>query len=320
MDSRRAKLVHTSWLNDHSVLNRFANGIGADRKLGYVTPEQVERWFVAQTNQKPSSYNKIYGRVKGFLVYCQRHGWVREDLMVDVGTMTVPRMERFRLAPDQLVAFLDVVSDPRERALIAVCLNTALRSSEVTALRIKDVDLSDRELYVVRQKSKSDDRLKITPALDRELRQWLTIYANSLNEPLNGDMYLFPARRPPHSQGSPDGYVMVLGSLRPYARLNKPHSIVQRALRDFGVEVQPGEGVHTLRRSVARAFFDLYSEKSYDGTLRATAALLGHKSTATTELYLGIDGDRRRRDQMMSLDFLPFDQGSTVVSLRAASS
>jgi len=115
--------------------------------------------------------------------------------MVDVGTMAVPRMERFRLAPDQLVAVLDVVSDPRERALIAVCLNTALRSSEVTALRIKDVDLSDGELYVVRQKSKSDDRLKITPALDRELRQWLTTYATA-----STSLSCWPTSTDPHQQ------------------------------------------------------------------------------------------------------------------------
>lgn len=78
--------------------------------------------------------------------------------------------------------------------------------------------------------------------------------------------------------------------------MTHPERVVQDALRMAGVRVEPGEGVHTLRRSVARGFFDAAAEAGYDGALRTTAALLHHQSTQTTELYLGIAADRLRRD------------------------
>src|SRR6185437_10188748 len=169
MESRHT-LAHTSWLNDHSVLRRFAQGVGSDRHLGSVTPERVERFLASISGQKPMSYNKIRSRVSLFLTYSERHGWVRNDLLVDVEKMRVPRVERFRLAPTELVSFLDVIEDPRDRGLVATAMNTALRGGEITTLRIKDLDLEDGELYVMRSKSQRDDRLVLTPALDRELR------------------------------------------------------------------------------------------------------------------------------------------------------
>jgi len=60
------------------------------------------------------------------------------------------------------------------------------------------------------------------------------------------------------------------------------------------------EGCHTLRRSVARAYFDgLRTELGYDHALREVAALLHHKSTRTTENYLGVTADKIMRDERM---------------------
>ena len=86
------------------------------------------------------------------------------------------------------------------------------------------------------------------------------------------------------------------GPLKPYERLSKPATIIQKALRASGIELSPGEGLHTIRRSVARAFFEREAAKGNDIALRATSALLHHSSTQVTEIYLGLNHERVRRN------------------------
>lgn len=309
-------------MNDRSVLRRFAETVGADRHIGYLTFRNVEDYFIkVSETQKPSSYNKVLQRVRLFLTWARRQGWVKDDLTADIRSRRVPHVERLRLSGDQLVQLLDVPNDPRDRAFLATAMNTALRSSEIRNIHIKDLDLDLGELYIYRTKSSHDDRLPLTATLEKELRRWLTTYTNLVG-PLDGEMYLFPARHSPRMTTRKDErgmQVQILGELRPWNELKHAHRVVQRALRQFGFTITTQEGLHTVRRSVARAFFEDSADKGFDVALRATATLLGHKSTQTTEIYLGLDHDRRRRDAIMrGQDFLPFSKANNVIPLRAA--
>ena len=315
--------------NDRSVLQRFIRGVGDDRQIGNVTPLQVERWFAtecAMTNKKESSYNKARQRVGLFLRYCARHGWVRLDLLQDVRKKDEPKVERVRLDPDAMLRLLDVVSDPLERGLIACAINTGLRAGEITRIKIKDVDLNLGEIYVFRSKTKGDDRIPITARLDQELRRWMTSYSRELGEvTLVNEMLLFPARHAPRLAGGNEPgepRIMRLGALQPYRANGHPARIIQRALPKVGITVTFQEGLHTVRRSTARALFEYISANSgqpgYDSALRVTASFLGHASTATTELYLGLSGDRRKRDEILrGNDFLPPDRVPNVIQIRA---
>jgi integrase len=312
----RHHLSANTLMNDRSVLHRFIRGLGEQRQIGNITPQQVERWFAVEcvaANPKPSSYNKVRQRVGGFLQYCARHGWVKTDVMRDVGKKSVPQIERQRLDPDQMLQLLDAVVDPRERGLLACAMHTGLRASEITTIKLRDVDLDRGEIYFFRAKTASDDRLPITAGLDRELRRWMTHYANELGDaPMAPKMLLFPARRPPRLRGGNvpgEPRIMRLGDLQPFKAIAHPQRIVQKAMRAIGFDVTFQEGLHTLRRSAARALFDHITEHAgepgYDSALRTTASFLGHKSTTTTELYLGLSGDRRKRDAILrASDFL----------------
>jgi integrase len=248
-------------------------------------------------------------------------------LLQDVGKKTVPQVERRRLAPDEMLQLLEAVVDPRERGLIACSMNTGLRAGEITSITIGDVDLELGEIYLFRSKTSSDDRLPITARLERELRAWLTAYARELAEqPMRADMLLFPARTAPRLRGGNrpgEPRIMLLGALQPYKPIGHPQRIIQRAMRAVGFEVTFQEGLHTLRRSAARALFEHItahaSEPGYDSALRTTASFLGHKNTTTTELYLGLSGDRRKRDAILrGKDFLPPDRTERVIHIRAA--
>jgi integrase len=312
--------------NDRSCLDRLARSVGPDRQVGNIKATDIQNFFREFDGQAPASWNKSKQRVAGFLAFCQRQQWVVGDWLGDVPKKKTVRRERLRLAPDELVALVDKPDDPRDRAFLTVAVNSGLRSSEIVSLRVGDIDLENSRLHIFRQKTGQADILVLTPALRKRLDAWLGLYAAELRflaydkdgqlaegVTLDGSMLAFPARgKNVRTYDSTPGH-RGFGSLRPWSPISRPHRIVQEALGASGFDIKPGEGCHTVRRSVSRALFDSSAAQGIDASLRLVAALLGHASVTTTEGYIGVTHDKVKRDQVMALDFLPFDQESAEV-------
>jgi integrase len=189
---------------------------------------------------------------------------------------------------------------------------------------VADVNYEALELHVVITKSGIEDRMPISSDLAPELRAWMTAYARALPYPLQGDHYLFPAQNPSRLMSTRENPLnRERGDLRPENRMTKPAVVVQRALRALGLDIAPGEGFHTLRRSAARAFFDSMAAKGHDEALRMTSAYLHHSSTQTTEVYLGLQHERLRRDEALRgqpfLSAMVTEENVVRLPLRAAS-
>src|SRR5690625_6632590 len=67
-----------------------------------------------------------------------------------------------------------------------------LREQEIASLRVRDLDLDARWLLARIHKSKTEDRLGVSEALDQEMRRWLKRYA-ALCGSLDPDWSLVPA-------------------------------------------------------------------------------------------------------------------------------
>jgi hypothetical protein len=76
--------------------------------------------------------------------------------------------------------------------------------------------------------------------------------------------------------------------------------VVKRALAKLGWEDVKGEGIHTVRRSVARIFFDAAeAEESFHEALLGTMRLLHHDRAETTLRYIGVDRQTLARDRFL---------------------
>lgn len=321
---RSAHVAPSTLANDQALLRKFCREVG-DPQTHLLTAQHVELWFVGEAaRQKASSYNKVRTRVRGFLDFCTRRGWLTSDPLAEVRTRRVPQADRLRLSRAQIRALIECTDNPRDRAMLATACNTGLRASDLVALRVRDVDLDAGVICVVIKKTGDVDRLPITSDLDSELRSWLTWYSERLSlldKVLEPESLLFPALgynnvrhgRKIHLYGDPQVH-------RPLAH---PARVVQRALERIDIHVVTGEGFHTLRRSVGRLVFEQASESGHDAALRLTAALLGHKSTQTTEGYIGVSADRRKRDELLKgksfLDIAPTGRAQVIPLQRTAS-
>ena len=291
---RSTHCAPSTMANDRALLTKFVrdNSTSAVLRVHHLNQTTVESWFAREAvRQAPSSFNKCRQRVAGFLGFCVRRGWLTQDLLSEVRPRRVVQRERLRLSAQELRRLIETAENPRDRAMLAVACNTGLRASDLVALRIGDVDLDQGLLRVHVQKTGKLDHLPITSDLDAELRRWLTWYAER-KIARSGDL-LLPALAYRVRRGQ------AYGDPEPDHRLTPPARVVHRALVRIGVPATSSEGFHTIRRSIGRIVFEQASESGHDAALRITAALLGHSSVATTELYLGLSHDRVNRDDLL---------------------
>jgi integrase len=300
--------------NEKFVLSRFVAWYG-DVQLRHLRPEKVQEWFEEQLAQQhktrdgrvrppvsASTYNFYRSRLKSFFDYCRACGWLAIDPLRLVPRRRSTTGERDHLTPGEMLALIESATNGRDRAFLATAVNTGLRSGEVRRIRVRDVDLNGGYIQVQITKSRLVDQMPISADLLAFLHEWLSEYARSLGRPLHRDEYLFPARASSSFEWrtEPDGTRTsrpVPGGWRPDRPLTKAERIVQEALRAIGRSTYK-EGVHALRRSAARALFDLLAseDQGYDAALRTVSAFLHHKSSATTEHYLGLSSEKRRLD------------------------
>ena len=293
------------------LFQRMVRFIG-DLQVRNLRPKHFSDWFygpkgLMESGISNNTHNTYRALVKGFTEWCSKRAMTRYDLMEDVMALQVRRRRRQQPKPHILLQMLDATKSPRDRGYLAVAINTALRKSEITRLTVGDVDLDAGILYVTRSKGGEEDEIPITSDLDTELRQWLLYYAEEIEEPLRDEYYLFPAYSPARIVGWQKNEKAPMSPIHELRRLNptsqweaRTEKVIKDAMLAVGLTHTRGEGTHTIRRAVARAYFDsMASDTGYDATLRTVAALLGHKRLSTTETYLGLSTERVRRDESM---------------------
>jgi integrase len=323
LNLRRARFSRSTVQNETFVLRRFVANVG-DIQVRHLRPEHVEKWFYGvngvmsghrtrdghdREGVQASTHNYYRSRLKSFFGYCSQRGLTRNVLLQQVTPMRLPIKDRLQPGPEMLWVMLEGEQCPRDRAILATAMNTGLRSSSITDLRVGDVDLDNLTLHVRIPKSKMEDSMPMTSDLANELRHWLVTYrtnciqAESPVEVLDTH-YLFPGRTGPRYRWrtQPDGrrvQYQVPSRWRPEGPARKIHEVAQAALHRVGLPTTH-EGIHTIRRAVARLYFDeLVHAGGYDGALRQVSSLLHHSNSVTTERYLGLSRERRARDESL---------------------
>lgn len=312
LETRATEIAAQSYIGERTLLARFV-AYCPDKQVGRLTRDDLEGFVRALKRgdakagcRKPNGNGAVslaMGRVRGFLAWSSRKGWCGGDLMDGAKPpKRGPRRDFLRLPAGELLQMLEDAKHPRDRGILAMGMNTGLRSSELTGLPLGAIDLERSEFFVYITKTQVTDYMPITLDLDGELRRWLAYYQSQCG-PLQSHWFAFPAK-------GPDRFVSrghtTSGQLRPSVKFAHAHRVVQRSLLDLGYTEQQTEheGFHTLRRSVARLYFDSLTAQGYDSALRQTSALLHHSSTLTTEIYLGLDMERAQRD--VKLKGMPF--------------
>lgn len=293
---------------DEGITRRLLAAVG-DMQVRHLQPSHLEAYFFggrhARSGQHlpgvydlvaPRTGNHYRSRLAQFFKYCRAHNWQKADPLVNVNRRPVMPPKKTWLSAAEMLALVEAAPSARDRALIAVAVNTCLRASEITSLRLEDLDLDAGYIDVKIHKTNERDRMPISLDLDMEMRAWLKDYSMAVGR-LSSEMYLVPGKTGDRFtyETQPDGTrrrVSVPGPLQPNHPLKKPSLVVQRVMRHAGIPLPERVGVHLLRRSAGL----VWHERS--GDIRATQAMFHHASLRTSEAYLGLNAQRAARDDL----------------------
>lgn len=277
--------------NDRSALRHL------ERAIGDLPVDQIDNDKITHALHRmgetcgPSSVNMHHASLSAFFRWCRMKGYITPDAdpLMGIRYKKVGKRDRRRLAAHEFPPLLDAAKTPRERILIALGIYLFLRSSEAVSLRVRDVDLQSGTIGVTIFKTHDYDIMPISRELDTELRRWLLAYQEECGE-LHPDWYLVPAKK-------------TIGlhtfALNPTAKISRPEDLVKETLRRYGWDDTHWQGMHCLRASGARAWFDELDANTVDGALRIVQTHLHHSSVTMTERYLGITADRAKRDRIL---------------------
>lgn len=248
-----------------------------------------------------------------FANFCKHHRWMAYSFSPlfeaaskstrkygnDMGAAESPREV---VAHEDWLRLLEIAGEkhPRARILIAVALFTGRRVSEVTLMQWGHVNQAAREINVLNQKRGRWFTIAYEGTLASELHRWRKWVTEHYGVPQPG-WYIIPPRV--HTRD-----LYLVGDFRPnskrYSHSEWPLQVdrkptigpliaeVQECLRRLGWESTHKEGVHTLRRSLAR-FLDA------KGRLAEAQTLFDHEGINMTKAYAGDSAGRQRLADLM---------------------
>lgn len=308
MSYRRAAYRANTVRSADTSMRQFLAVVG-NIQTKNLTPRHAERFqsTMLQKGMKPSTVNARMCQVSAFSKWAVANRYLPVHFVGTVRTIPVPKRPRLRVPATDFMRLLDGADRPDQRITVALGLFLFLRGGEIRTLKIGDVDLDLGTVAVTVHKTNDWDEMPICQELDEELRRWFKAYAADIGRPLDNADYLVPAHKkfPGWNGPSEEGnYIPDRQVLRPFRHAKALLAKAGYPITDKDGK-ENGEGVHTLRRSGARALYEALVEgrigdpAARDDALRQVMTALHHKSVAVTEGYIGLERDRQRRDQTM---------------------
>jgi site-specific recombinase XerD len=220
----------------------------------HLGPEEIRSWQLFLLNEKKVKISSYIQAV------CALRFFYRNTLnrKIEIEQIPLPRFEKklpVILSKEEVKAMLEAPRNLGHRAILATLYGAGLRVSELTGLKVKDIEGDRRVIWVRGGKGRKDRQVMLSDAL----REVLVAYWH-WKRPTD---WLFPGGKP----GQPIGRETVFWICRKAARL-----------AGIAKPVHP----HSLRHAFAT---HLLEERV---NLLVIKALLGHANLKTTAQYLHV--------------------------------
>jgi len=169
LQSRQASEVSSGSLLFYRVkLSRFLDQLNAD----IAQRPDIER-FLLQFNN-PGNRHAYYRVIKTF------YNWREEtfDLPSPMKSIKAPRLAKLilpSLTAEQVFILIENVDKVRDKAIIALLTESGLRLSELTNVRLQDIDWDNKTIKII-GKGRKEALAPFGELSERYLREWLSQY------------------------------------------------------------------------------------------------------------------------------------------------
>lgn len=272
---RLSRATQRNYLRD---VTRFAGWLG--RPPDQATDEDLRRYQIEQreTGLGAPAMNTAVSALRFFYTRTLD----RQDLTRKLHRVKHPRALPTVLSREEVTRLLDATTSIKHQAILSVAYGAGLRASEVTKLKVRDIDSERMLLRTECGKGGRHRNAMLAQDLLVLLREWWKI-GRQLGV-MHPDGWLFPGQH----------------YLKPVCT-RQVHRIAAEAAHMAGITKRVGP--HTLRHSFATHLLE-------DGVdVRIIQVLLGHAQLTTTTLYTRV-ATRTVRNVISPLDRLSMFPGS----------
>ena len=272
---RLSRATQRNYLRD---VTRFARWLGRPPDLA--TDEELRRYQIDQreTGLGAPAMNTAVSALRFF--YARTLD--RPDLTRKLHRVKHPRALPTVLSREEVTRMLDATTSLKHQAILSVAYGAGLRASEVTKLKVCDIDSERMLLRVECGKGGRHRNAMLAHDLLLLLRQWWKV--GRQQGVMHADGWLFPGQH----------------YLKPICS-RQVHRIAAEAAHAAGITKRVGP--HTLRHSFATHLLE-------DGVdIRIIQVLLGHAQLQTTSLYTRV-ATRTVKNVISPLDRLAMFPGS----------
>jgi integrase/recombinase XerD len=232
-----------------SRVGSFARHFG--RSPEQLTRDDVRAYLLHLVQEKKVSWS-VYNQTLAALRYLYEVTLGRNDVLERIPCPKQPKRLPVVLSLDEVARIFSALVSIKHRAILMTAYAAGLRLSEVTGLRVDDIDSKRMVIRVRQAKGRRDRYVMLSPRLLTLLREYWKV--------ARPKEWLFPGDIP----GRP-----ITGKA--------VHKICVNAARsaDIGKHVT----VHTLRHSFATHLLEAGTD------IRTIQVLLGHRKLETTAIY-----------------------------------
>lgn len=257
------KSEHTieAYLRDLRLFSEwFQNSNGDEMTPEAITPIDVREYkgYLLQVKaSKPATVNRKLASISALCDWARKEGLIEANPAQGISIVQEVELAPKWLTKKEQYALLRAVQkegNPRDQALIMLLLHTGLRVSEVSDLRLSDIEISERKGQLTVRDGKGGKH-RMVP-LNADVRKTLVTYLEV--RPDAAHDYLFVGKQ--KGRLKPWGIQYVASKYTYLARLDS---------------VTP----HTLRHTFGKNLVDARV------SLDKVATLLGHKNLNTTRMY-----------------------------------
>ena len=212
-----------------------------------------------------ANYNRKLSSLRSFFKFLVKHGLNNNPVEDFKPTKNHTRQISYltEIERERLIETIKNKATPfyrnRDLAIISLFLTVGIRVSELTNLKVSDIDFSDKETNYIRvlRKGGSEDRLPISELVAGRIKSYLKKRKENSNE-----VFLSKRSRPLKS--------------------NSVYYLVKEYLKKAGIQ-KTKMGPHILRHTTAVSLL----KKGVD--LMTISKILGHKRLDTTSVYLHVE-------------------------------
>ena len=243
-------------------------------QLGAEHLRQYQLFLIQKRKLAWSTYNGIIAALRFLYVKTLN----RKFLLQDIPYPRKPQQLPVILSQTEVTQLLNAAPRLKSRAFLMTMYAAGLRTSEVTGLRVSDIDSARMTISIREGKGKKDRVVMLSPALLHTLRQYW--------QRAKPKEWLFPG-------ATPDKRICCRTVFRAF----------QSAVRRAGLtkKVSP----HSLRHSFATHLLESGTD------LRTIQLLLGHSNLKTTSRYLHVS-QQHVRETASPLDSLALSKGPST--------